>query len=106
MKLGLAGVLFGALGLATAAWAEASKPGPLVVKPGEERTFAAGALRPGSTVTCVDREHTLSVIVPTMPFDGTGSVWAKPGTQRFHLNVNINAARSAIVRCGLGGTHW
>ncbi len=47
----------------------------------------------------------LSVTAPAMPYVGTGAVWTKPGT-RFYLNVKVNAAGSAVVRCGLGGVHW
>ena len=105
MRLVLLGVTVGALGLSTWAWAASAKPNPVVMKVGQHRTFLASQLPSGSTVTCTERGHALSVTVPAMPYDGAGTVSTKPG-MRFYLNVNINAARSAVVRCGVGGVHW
>lgn len=104
MKLVLFGVTVGALGLSTWAWAASPKPSPVVMKVGQHRTFPASQLPPDSTVTCTEQGHALSVTVPTMPYDGTGTLWTKPGT-RFYLNVKINAAHSAVVNCGVGGVH-
>ncbi len=106
MKLVLLGVTVGALGLSTWAWAASAKRSPVVVMVGQHRTFLASQLPPGSTFTCTEQgHHVLSATVPTVPYDGAGTVWTKPGT-RFYLNIHINATRAAVVRCGAGGVHW
>jgi hypothetical protein len=105
MRLVLLGVTVGALGLSTWAWPVSAKPSPVVIKVGQHRTFLASQLPSGSIATCTEQGHALSVTVPAIPYDGAGSVWTKPG-KRFYLNVNLDATRSAVVRCGVGGVHW
>ena len=95
-----------ALIAAEAALGASSTSPALVVKPGYHQTFTRGELRPGATVRCFDEGHVLSVQAPASPSIGAGAVWAKMGTRRFHLNVDVKPGEGFVVRCGLGGVYW
>jgi len=100
----LAAAAAAALVLAGSAW---SAPGKLsrgiVVKVGEQRSFTRAQLKPGATVKCTYRGHSLSLPVPTRA-EGNGVTW--PGAQRqgFHLNVIGKPGGSYAVTCGLGAS--
>jgi hypothetical protein len=93
--------------LALAASATAS-PSRLTVGVGTNRTYSRAQLRPGETVVCHYRGHTLTVTAPTGRTDGAGAVWPLPGVNDrglFYLEVSdVGKARYAVA-CGRGGHH-
>jgi hypothetical protein len=96
-----------ALAGAGSAWGAPSRPAAgIVVKVGQSRTFAAGALRPGETVRCVDEGHVLSVEAPGSPAISNGTVWTQSGTRHFHLHVTVKKGGGYVVDCGPGGFHF
>jgi hypothetical protein len=96
-----------ALVAAGSAWGALSRPAVgIVVKVGQTRTFAAGALRSGETVRCADDGHVLSVEAPASPAISNGTVWTQAGTRHFHLHVTATNGGGYVVDCGLGGFHF
>jgi hypothetical protein len=101
--LAVAVVGLAAVGSAWGALAKA--PAGIVVKVGLERAFTTSQLRPGTSVSCVDDGHVLSVTVPASRAVSTGTVWTQAGTRHFHLNVDARSG-GYVVSCGLGAIHW
>jgi hypothetical protein len=97
-----------ALGAAGSAWAAGppSGSGPVVVKVGETRSFAASRLQPGERVRCINNGHVLSVDAPASSAISNGTVWTQSGTIHFHLHVTATKSGGYVVDCGLGGFHW
>ena len=98
----LAGVAGAALILAGSAWSAPARG--IVVKVGEQRSFTRAELRPGSSVKCSYRGHSLSLLAPAGKQEGDGAAW--PGAQRqgFYLNVIGKPGGSYAVTCGLGAS--
>jgi hypothetical protein len=87
-------------GAALAAPAAFSKA--VVVKVGERHAFTRAELRPGATVKCTYRGHSLSLEAPAK-LQANGATW--PGlTQSFHLNVIGKPGGAYAVTCGLGAS--
>ena len=95
-----------ALVLVGAAWgAPAKLSRGIVVKVGERQSFTRTELRPGSTIKCTYRGHSLSLAAPVGVQVGDGVVW--PGGEtagRFHLDVIGQPGGAYAVTCGLGGS--
>ena len=93
--------------IASSAWAAPVKStGGIAVRVGESRIFSSGVLRPGETIKCTYRGHTLYVTAPTGRREGNGAVWpVSPTKNLFHLNVNAKTGGYAVA-CGVGGVHW
>jgi hypothetical protein len=95
-----------AVACAGSAWSAPAKSRALVVKPGYDRLLTRAQLGAGAEIRCVDQGHVLSVRVPESPWTGNGALWARTGSRRFHLNVDVEPGRGYVVRCGLGGVYW
>ena len=101
----LAALTAGALVLAGAAWgAPAKLSSGIVVKVGERRSFTRTELRPGATVKCTYRGHSLSLAAPARLQVGGGVAWPGAQAQGFYLNVIGKPGGAYAVTCGLGGS--
>jgi hypothetical protein len=99
-KRSLAVAATSSLLLVGSAWGAPLKtPRRITVKVGESQVFTRTVLRPGATVRCSYRGHTLTVKAPTGAKTGSGAAW--PGL--FHLNVSVKPGGAYAVDCGLGG---
>jgi hypothetical protein len=88
-----------------AAWAAtATFSRPLVVKVGDQRSFPRSELRPGATVRCTYRGHSLSLAAPSGREAGNAVVWPATQAPGFHLNVIGMPGGTYSVSCGLGGS--
>jgi hypothetical protein len=96
------------LAAAGSAWAAgpSNAARAVVVKVGRSHVLAAGTLRPGETVRCVDHGRVLSVEAPASPAVSNGTVWTQAGATRFHLHVTAKKGGGYVVDCGPGGFHW
>ena len=76
----------------------------IVVKVGERRSFTRAELRPGATVKCSYRGHSLALPAPTGKLQANGATW--PGLQKpgFYLNVIGKPGGAYKVTCGLGAS--
>jgi hypothetical protein len=92
-----------ALVVAGAAWGAPMKSSSgIVLKIGKTRSFARTELRPGTTVRCTFRGHSLSVVAPTGVQEGNGVVWPGGQAGRFFLDVIGKPGGAYAVTCGLG----
>ena len=90
---------------AGAAWgAPATFSKGVVVKVGERRSFTRAELRPGATVKCAYRGHSLSLTVPAGRLEGDGAAWPGAPRQGFYLNVIGKPGGAYAVTCRLGGS--
>jgi hypothetical protein len=104
-RTALAAAALGALAATGTAWASpATFSRPLVVKVGEKRSFTRAELRPGATVKCTFRGHSLSLAAPTGREAGNGVSWPATQSPGFFLNVIGKAGGKYSVSCGLGGS--
>ena len=76
----------------------------LVVKVGQRRLFTRAELRPGATVRCIYRGHSLSVVAPIGIQEGNAAAWPGVQTQGFFLDVIGKPGGAYSVTCGLGGS--
>jgi hypothetical protein len=104
-KFVLAPLMLAALVLAGAAWgAPATFSKGIVVKVGERRSFTRTELRPGATVKCTYRGHSLSLTAPTGKLQANGATWPGLTTSGFYLNVIGKPGGAYKVTCGLGAS--
>ena len=104
-RIALAAFALAALALAGTAWsAPATFSKGIVVKVGERRSFTKAELKPGATVKCTYRGHSLSLTTPGK-LQANGANW--PGlvqTRGFYLNVIGKPGGKYAVTCGLGAS--
>jgi hypothetical protein len=92
-----------ALVVAGAAWgAPAKHSSGIVLQIGKTRSFPRTELRPGTTVKCTFRGHSLSVAAPAAVREGNGVVWPGGQAERFYLDVIGKPGGGYAVTCGLG----
>src|SRR5262249_39610331 len=100
----LVALTLAALVPAGAAWgAPATFSKGIVVKVGERHSFTRAELRPGATVKCTYRGHSLSLAAPAK-LQATGATSPGLQTPSFHLNVIGEAGGRYAVTCGLGAS--
>jgi hypothetical protein len=76
----------------------------IVVKVGERRSFTRTELRPGATVKCTYRGHSLSLPAPPGKLQANGATWPGLQTRGFYLNVIGKPGGAYSVTCGLGAS--
>jgi hypothetical protein len=104
-RTALAVAALGALAVTGTAWAApATFSRPLVVKVGEKRSFTRSELRPGATVKCTYRGHSLSLAAPAGREAGNGVAWPATQAPGFFLNVIGKPGGKYSVSCGRGGS--
>lgn len=75
-----------------------------VVKVGERQSFTRSELRPGATVRCSYRGHSLALIAPVGKREGNAAAWPAGQTRGFYLNVIGKPGGSYAVTCALGSS--
>ena len=93
--------------LALAASAAASSR--LTVGIGTNRTYSDSQLRPGETVVCRYKGHTLRVQAPSASQSSNGAVWPLLRSRKvglFHLSVSVAPKHRFAVTCARGGSWW
>ncbi len=101
----LAGVALAALVSAGSALAS---PAGVVLRVGESHTFTRATFPAGATVNCVHGGHILALSNPrnALPWLRQGTVWTKPGSEAFHLYLEVKPAGGYVASCGIGASHW